>query len=309
MLRELAGEQVPWNQVHVVQVDERVAPADSDERNFKHLRESLLSHAPLPPANLHAMPVEADDLPAAAAQYARTLESLAGSPPALDLVHLGLGPGRPYGIAGAGRRGARGDRRLGRADRRALSGMPSHDPDLSRARPCALRAVAGRGRREGRRAAAGCSARTRRFPPAGCGRTTPSWSPTVRPPQASRDADMARTSKAEPRKKVRAPKKVLAIDIGGSHVKILATGQRTKREVDLGPDHDRAADGRRRQEAGRRLGLRRDLDRLSGAGGAQQAGAGAGEPRQGLVRLRLRGGLRPSGQGGERRHDAGDRRL
>ena len=92
MLRELANEQVPWNQVHVVQVDERVAPVDSDERNFKHLRESLLSHAPLPPGNLHAMPVEASDLPAAAAQYARTLESLAGSPPALDLAHLGLGP-------------------------------------------------------------------------------------------------------------------------------------------------------------------------------------------------------------------------
>jgi 6-phosphogluconolactonase len=47
---------------------------------------------PLPPANLHAMPVEASDLPAAAAQYARTLESLAGSPPTLDLIHLGLGP-------------------------------------------------------------------------------------------------------------------------------------------------------------------------------------------------------------------------
>jgi len=92
MLRELAGEEVPWDAVHVVQVDERVAPADSDERNFKHLRESLLSHVPLPPGHLHAMPVEASDLPAAAAQYARTLESLAGSPPALDLAHLGLGP-------------------------------------------------------------------------------------------------------------------------------------------------------------------------------------------------------------------------
>jgi 6-phosphogluconolactonase len=92
MLRELAGEEVPWNEVHVVQVDERIAPADSDERNFKHLRESLLSHVPLPPGNLHAMPVEASDLAAAAAQYARTLETLAGSPPALDLIHLGLGP-------------------------------------------------------------------------------------------------------------------------------------------------------------------------------------------------------------------------
>jgi 6-phosphogluconolactonase len=92
MLRELANEEMPWNEVHVVQVDERVAPADSDERNFKHLRETLLRHVPLPEANLHAMPVEASDLPAATAQYARTLESLAGSPPTLDLIHLGLGP-------------------------------------------------------------------------------------------------------------------------------------------------------------------------------------------------------------------------
>jgi 6-phosphogluconolactonase len=92
MMAELAHEDVPWNAVHVLQVDERVAPADSDQRNYKHLRESLLSHVPLPPDQLHAMPVEAADLPAAAADYARTLESLGGSPPVLDLIHLGLGP-------------------------------------------------------------------------------------------------------------------------------------------------------------------------------------------------------------------------
>ena len=38
------------------------------------------------------MPVEAADLEAAAARYAETLRELAGSPPRLDLVHLGLGP-------------------------------------------------------------------------------------------------------------------------------------------------------------------------------------------------------------------------
>ena len=38
------------------------------------------------------MPVEAPDLEAAAAQYAMTLRKIAGSPPVLDLVHLGLGP-------------------------------------------------------------------------------------------------------------------------------------------------------------------------------------------------------------------------
>ena len=38
------------------------------------------------------MPVESDDLDAAAADYARTLAGIGGTPPVLDLVHLGLGP-------------------------------------------------------------------------------------------------------------------------------------------------------------------------------------------------------------------------
>jgi 6-phosphogluconolactonase len=91
MLRLLADEEVTWESVAVVQVDERVAPADNPARNLTHLRENLLAHAPLRPEQIHAMPVEADDLAAAARQYARTLEGLAGSPPVLDLVHLGLG--------------------------------------------------------------------------------------------------------------------------------------------------------------------------------------------------------------------------
>ena len=92
MLRALAGQDVPWKAVHVVQVDERVAPAGDPDRNLTHLRESLLSHAPLPPDQIHAMPVESADLEAAAAAYAKTLESVSGAPPVLDLVHLGLGP-------------------------------------------------------------------------------------------------------------------------------------------------------------------------------------------------------------------------
>lgn len=92
MLRELAQQDVPWNAVHVVQVDERVAPAGHADRNLTHLRESLLEHALFPPQQIHAMPVESSNLEAAAAQYLQTLQSIAGSPPVLDLVHLGLGP-------------------------------------------------------------------------------------------------------------------------------------------------------------------------------------------------------------------------
>ena len=92
MLRALAGEEVPWADVHVFQVDERIAPAGDPDRNLTHLRESLLSHAPIPPEQIHAMPVEEKDLAAAAKNYADTLGNMAGSPPVLDLAHLGLGP-------------------------------------------------------------------------------------------------------------------------------------------------------------------------------------------------------------------------
>ena len=92
MLRALASEEVPWWGVHVVQVDERVAPAGHVDRNFTHLSESLLEHAPVERDQIYAMPVESNDLEAAAAKYALMLQDIAGSPPVLDLVHLGLGP-------------------------------------------------------------------------------------------------------------------------------------------------------------------------------------------------------------------------
>jgi 6-phosphogluconolactonase len=92
MLRALAGEMLPWEKIHVVQVDERVAPEGHADRNLTHVRTSLLDHAPLRPEHIHAMPVEAPDLEAAAKRYAQVLWDIAGAPPVLDLIHLGLGP-------------------------------------------------------------------------------------------------------------------------------------------------------------------------------------------------------------------------
>jgi 6-phosphogluconolactonase len=92
MLRTLAADELPWRQVHVFQVDERLAPEGDPDRNLTHLRDSLLDHAPLSPDHVHAMPVEAAELDCAAEQYALTLRDVAGSPPVLDLIHLGLGP-------------------------------------------------------------------------------------------------------------------------------------------------------------------------------------------------------------------------
>src|SRR5260370_3560000 len=55
MLRALGNEEVPWERVHVVQVDERVATAEHPDRNLAHLRETLLDHSPIRPAHIPSM--------------------------------------------------------------------------------------------------------------------------------------------------------------------------------------------------------------------------------------------------------------
>jgi 6-phosphogluconolactonase len=91
MLELLAEEEVPWPLMHVFQVDERVVEASDPARNFTQLQASLLDRVPIPADQIHPMPVEEVDLRAAAARYAATLRAFAGTPPRLDLVHLGLG--------------------------------------------------------------------------------------------------------------------------------------------------------------------------------------------------------------------------
>lgn len=82
MFAELASKDVPWAQVVLFQVDERVAPDGDPDRNLTHLRESLEGTE----AQVIAMRVGDTDLEGAAADYAAQL------PERFDLVHLGLGP-------------------------------------------------------------------------------------------------------------------------------------------------------------------------------------------------------------------------
>ncbi len=91
MLEQLRGLDLPWQRIHVAQVDERIAPRGDPHRNLSRLEQTLVKGGPLPERQLLAMPVEADDLDAAAEGYERLLERLGGTPLRFDLVQLGLG--------------------------------------------------------------------------------------------------------------------------------------------------------------------------------------------------------------------------
>ena len=87
----LSGKDVPWDRVHLFQVDERVAPSGDPDRNDVHLKEALIDRISIPTANVHLMTVEGGDLDEEARRYEAILRQIAGTPPVLDLVQLGLG--------------------------------------------------------------------------------------------------------------------------------------------------------------------------------------------------------------------------
>lgn len=97
MLADLASRTLPWGRVHVVQVDERVAPDGDPDRNLTHLYACLAGTG----TTIHAMDVGSGDAERAAMAYARELaeltspthrsQSVTTRMPVLDLVHLGLG--------------------------------------------------------------------------------------------------------------------------------------------------------------------------------------------------------------------------
>ena len=90
------SNQIPWQQVHLFQVDERCVSPDDPQSNYRMIREALLGHVPIPESNFHRMVAELPDRDQAALAYAtelaETLRPGPGELPRLDLVFLGMGP-------------------------------------------------------------------------------------------------------------------------------------------------------------------------------------------------------------------------
>jgi 6-phosphogluconolactonase len=91
LFEALAEQPVPWHAIDVFQVDERIVPSDHLARNWGLLVRSPLA-AHLAAERIHPIPIEFGDPAHVARRYAETLVAVAGDPPTLDVVHLGLGP-------------------------------------------------------------------------------------------------------------------------------------------------------------------------------------------------------------------------
>lgn len=93
---QLAGQDLPWQAVHVFWADERLVAQDDPASNYALARAHLFTRAPIPAENIHPMPDPALPLEALEAQ-AQACESMlrsffgAGGFPAFDAVHLGVG--------------------------------------------------------------------------------------------------------------------------------------------------------------------------------------------------------------------------
>ncbi len=87
----------PWNRIHWFWGDERFVPHDHPDSNYKMAFEAFLSRAPVPPANIHAIPTEGVTPEQSAAAYETTLKQFYGSGamtserPLFDVTLLGIG--------------------------------------------------------------------------------------------------------------------------------------------------------------------------------------------------------------------------
>jgi 6-phosphogluconolactonase len=88
-------EQMPWEQTWVFFGDERAVPPEHPESNYRMASDTLLAKVPVPAAQVFRMQGEAEDLDAAAVDYARLLATAFGTRrgevPRFDLVLLGIG--------------------------------------------------------------------------------------------------------------------------------------------------------------------------------------------------------------------------
>jgi 6-phosphogluconolactonase len=85
------AERITWDRWHVFWSDERCVPSNHVDSNYRMAKESLLGHVPIPAHQIHRMRGEAQPRQAAEEYEAELRLLLQESPPAIDLILLGMG--------------------------------------------------------------------------------------------------------------------------------------------------------------------------------------------------------------------------
>lgn len=90
------ANRIAWDRVHVYFGDERSVPPNHPDSNYYQAKDALLNHVPIPPAQIHRMEGEREDIHEAATKYAQLLSSRlpmsAQGVVQFDLLLLGIGP-------------------------------------------------------------------------------------------------------------------------------------------------------------------------------------------------------------------------
>jgi 6-phosphogluconolactonase len=86
--------RIPWDGTHLFWSDERFVSHDHPDSNYAMAYRTMISHVPIPEANVHPVPVSSESVDDAASKYERHLrEFFSGKTPSpcFDLILLGLG--------------------------------------------------------------------------------------------------------------------------------------------------------------------------------------------------------------------------
>lgn len=87
----IAQQRLPWPAIDVLLADERLVAPDHPESNARAVREYWLDHLGAVRPRFYPMPTVGVNAHDAARQMSATLTTLAGVPPRLELVILGVG--------------------------------------------------------------------------------------------------------------------------------------------------------------------------------------------------------------------------